>query len=43
MDFDYIQYCQYLISSQKNHTITNLANHLQKVSHDLINRPIQKY
>lgn len=38
MDFNYIQYCQYLISSQKNYTLTNLANHLKKVSHDTINR-----
>lgn len=38
MDFNYIKYCQYLISSQKNYTLTNLANHLEQVSHDKINR-----
>ncbi|NES71829.1 MAG: hypothetical protein F6K24_44815 [Okeania sp. SIO2D1] len=38
MEFNYIKYCQYLISSQKNYTITNLADHLEKVSHDQINR-----
>ncbi len=43
MDFNYIKYCQYLISSQKNYTLTNLAKHLEQVSHDQINRPIQKY
>ena len=36
-EFNYIKYCQYLISSQKNYTITNLADHLEKVSHDQIN------
>lgn len=38
MDFDYIQYCQSLISSQKIYIITNLANYPQKVSYDRINR-----
>lgn len=36
--FSKIDYCQYLISSQINYTITNLAEHLQRVSHDVINR-----
>ena len=35
--FSAIDYCQYLMSSQKNYTITNLANHLQTFSHDVIN------
>jgi hypothetical protein len=35
--FGLVDYCQYLLSSQKNFTITNLVNHLQTVSHDLIN------
>ncbi len=35
--FGLVDYCQYLLSSQKNFTITNLANHLQTVNHDLIN------
>ena len=38
MEFSYLNYCQYLLSSQTNYTITNLANHLQGVSHDTINR-----
>lgn len=36
--FKLIDYCQYLISSQINYTITNLAEHLQSWSHDVINR-----
>ncbi len=38
MDFNYIKYCQYLISSQKNYTLKNLADHLEKVGHHQINR-----
>ena len=33
-----LDYCQYLLSSQVNYTITNLADHLKTVSHDRINR-----
>lgn len=29
-------YCQYLISSQTNYTLTNYANHVEHVSHDLV-------
>lgn len=29
-------YCQYLISSQKNYTLTNYAEHVSNVSHDLV-------
>ncbi|NEQ41999.1 MAG: hypothetical protein F6K40_39815 [Okeania sp. SIO3I5] len=29
---------QYLLNSHKNYTITNLANNLENVSHDTINR-----
>lgn len=36
--FKLIDYCQYLISSQINYTITNLAEHLQTWSHDVINK-----
>jgi len=36
--FKLIDYCQYLISSQNNYTITNLAEHLQTWSHDVINK-----
>lgn len=38
MEFSYLDYCQYLLSSQTNYTITNLANHIQGISHDTINR-----
>ena len=38
MNFNYIDYCQYLLSSHTNYTITNLANHLENLSHDTINR-----
>ncbi|WP_287300980.1 transposase [Okeania sp. SIO2F5] len=38
MNFNYIDYCQYLLNSHTNYTITNLANHLEKISHDTINR-----
>jgi hypothetical protein len=40
--FGIVDYCQYLLSSQTNYTITNLANHLQTVSHDLINTFLRK-
>lgn len=38
MKFTKLDYCQYLLSSQINYTLTNLANHLETVSHDRINR-----
>lgn len=38
MSFNYVDYCQYLLSSQSNYTLTNLAEHLQTFSHDTINR-----
>jgi hypothetical protein len=38
MSFNYEDYCQYLLSSQTNYTLTHLAEHLQKFSHDTINR-----
>ena len=31
-------YCQYLLSSQANYTLTNLADHIKNISHDKINR-----
>jgi hypothetical protein len=37
MKFTKLDYCQYLISSQINYTITNLAAHLENTSHDRIN------
>ena len=38
MLFNHVDYCQYLLSSQTNYTLTNLASHLEKFSHDTINR-----
>jgi hypothetical protein len=38
MSFTKLDYCQYLLSSQINYTLTNLADHLQTWSHDAINR-----
>jgi hypothetical protein len=38
MNFTKLDYCQYLLSSQINYTLTNMAEHLQKWSHDTINR-----
>jgi Transposase DDE domain len=37
MKFTKLDYCQYLLSSQINYTITNLASHLENISHDKIN------
>ena len=37
MKFTTLDYCQYLLSSQINYTVTNLADHLQRCSHDTIN------
>jgi len=42
MKFSKIDYCQYLLSSQINYTITNLAEHIQKISHEQINRYLRK-
>jgi len=38
MNFTKLDYCQYLLSSPINYTVTNLADHLEDVSHDQINR-----
>jgi Transposase DDE domain len=38
MRFTKLNYCQYLLSSQINYTLTNLAKHLDKICHDTINR-----
>ncbi len=38
MSFTKLDYCQYLLSSQINYTLTNMANHLKSWSHDTINR-----
>ena len=37
MRFTKLNYCQYLLSSQINYTMTNLAEHLDDISHDKIN------
>ena len=36
MNFNFVDYCQYLLKSHTNFTITNLANHLENISHDTI-------
>jgi hypothetical protein len=36
--FSRLDYCQFLYTSQTNYTLTYLADHLQKCSHDTINR-----
>lgn len=38
MSFTKLDYCQYLLSSPINYTVTNLADHLEGISHDRINR-----
>jgi hypothetical protein len=38
MSFTKLDYCQYLLSSPINYTVTNLASHLDGISHDRINR-----
>jgi len=38
MRFTKLDYCQYLLSSPINYTLTNLAAHLGGISHDRINR-----
>lgn len=34
--FGRLEYCQYLLSSQTNYTLTNYAEHVSEVSHDLV-------
>jgi hypothetical protein len=41
MGFAKLDYCQYLLSSQLNYTLTNLAEHLDNVSHETINRHLK--
>ena len=38
MSLNYLYYCQYLLSSQTNYTLTNFAKHTHEFSHDTINR-----
>jgi hypothetical protein len=42
MRFTKLNYCQYLLSSHINYTLTNLANHVETISHDLINRYLRR-
>jgi hypothetical protein len=42
MTISRLDYCQYLLVSQTNYTITNFADHAQKISHDQINRYLSK-
>ncbi len=43
MRFTKLSYCQYLLSSQINYTVTNLAEHLEEsISHDQINRYLRR-
>jgi len=37
-EFNRLDYCQYLLSSQINYTLTNFADHVENLSHDRINR-----
>jgi hypothetical protein len=34
--FGKLEYCQYLLSSQTNYTLTNYAGHVSNISHDLV-------
>lgn len=36
-----LDYCQYLVSSQINYTLTNFAEHSLKFSHDQLNRRLR--
>lgn len=36
-----LDYCQYLLSSQINYTLTNFADHAQQFSHDKLNRHLR--
>ena len=38
MQVSRLDYCQYLLVSQKNYTLTNFADHVDSLSHDQINR-----
>ena len=40
-NFSKIDYCQYLLSSLVNYTLTNLAEHLEGVSHNSIKRYLE--
>lgn len=42
MRFTKLNYSQYLLSSQINYTLTNLAEHIKTISHDQINRYLRR-
>jgi hypothetical protein len=42
MSFSKLDYCQYLLSSPVNYTLTNLAEHIDGVSHDRVNRYLRQ-
>ena len=42
MSFTKLDYCQYLLSSQVNYTLTHLADHMEQFSHDTLNRYLSK-
>ena len=42
MRFTKLDYCQDLLSSPTNYTVTNLANHIEGISHDRINRYLRR-
>lgn len=37
-----LDYCQYLLSTQTNYTLTHYADHCAKLSHDLVNRYLRE-
>jgi hypothetical protein len=42
MTISKLDYCQYLLSTQINYTLTNFADHNDKITHDQINRYLGK-
>jgi hypothetical protein len=38
----HLDYCQYLLVSQLNYTLTNFADHCAQFSHDMINRYLRR-
>ena len=39
--FSKLDYCQFLLSSQLNYTLTYFADHVENLSHDLIHRYVK--
>lgn len=40
--FSRLDYCQYLLVGQTNYTITNYAEHVDSISHDMVNRYLRE-